>query len=348
MSGSSTTSTARVAILVDCDNVSPEIAEFALQKTAGLGRLVIRRGYGMHPTLGGKWQEMLVREAFTPCLQYAYAPRKNTTDIALALDAMEILLDGRADAFCLVTSDSDFAYLCRKLRERGAAVFIVGDAKSPPALRKSCDQFFEGKGTSVVVGPVPVVKQPVPPAPKAMPTKPPVPAKPSPAVVIKAPAAKKAASPVAKQSPSFVLDAVRHLAAQAPGGKVGGVELGQYLSKTQTNFSPKAYGHAGLMKMVKSYPQVASASDGSGKWTVALVQQKPAVKATIQIATPPLKPVPASQPGTPPHFAQPALAPLLESAASADPAHNHGPPAAQTQDRSGTPDGPGCAPAGMH
>ncbi|MBJ7516308.1 MAG: NYN domain-containing protein, partial [Stenotrophomonas sp.] len=213
MSGSSTTSTARVAILVDCDNVSPEIAEFALQKTAGLGRLVIRRGYGMHPTLGGKWQEMLVREAFTPCLQYAYAPRKNTTDIALALDAMEILLDGRADAFCLVTSDSDFAYLCRKLRERGAAVYIVGDTKSPPALRKACDQFFEGRTTGVVSIPAPLVKQPAPPA------------------------AKKSASPVAKQSPSFVLDAVRHLASQAPGGKVGGNELMQHLTKAHPGFS---------------------------------------------------------------------------------------------------------------
>lgn len=47
---------------------------------------------------------------------------KNTADIGLALAALEGLFDARADTFCLVTSDSDFAYLCRKLRERGAAV----------------------------------------------------------------------------------------------------------------------------------------------------------------------------------------------------------------------------------
>lgn len=312
MSGSSTTSTARVAILVDCDNVSPEIAEFALQKTAGLGRLVIRRGYGMHPTLGGKWQEMLVREAFTPCLQYAYAPRKNTTDIALALDAMEIMLDGRADVFCLVTSDSDFAYLCRKLRERGAAVYIVGDTKSPPALRKACDQFFEGKRTSAEVAPAPVVKQPAPPAVKAMPAKPPLPAKPAPSVTTKAPAAKKAASPVAKQSPSFVLDAVRHLAPQATGGKVGGNELMQHLTKAHPEFSPKKYGHSGLMKMLKSYPQLAHIPAGSGKWAVTLVQQKQAAKATIQVAPQALKPATAVPPATLLHAAPPAPTPRLE------------------------------------
>ena len=43
----------------------------------------------------------------------------------------------------MVTSDSDFAYLCRKLRERGARVCIVGESKTPEALRNASDQFFE-------------------------------------------------------------------------------------------------------------------------------------------------------------------------------------------------------------
>lgn len=105
--------------------------------------MVLRRGYGNHSTLANKWQEALVKLAFTPCLQYQYAAGKNTSDIALALDAIEALFDRRADTFCLVTSDADFAYLCRKLRERGATVHIVGEAKSPEALRNASDQFFE-------------------------------------------------------------------------------------------------------------------------------------------------------------------------------------------------------------
>ena len=96
----------RVAVLVDCDNVSPEILEHALRVVAQFGRVVLRRGYGNHGTLANKWQEALVRLAFTPCLQYQYAAGKNTSDIALALDAMEALFDHRADTFCLVTSDS--------------------------------------------------------------------------------------------------------------------------------------------------------------------------------------------------------------------------------------------------
>ena len=133
----------RVAVLVDCDNTSPEILEYALRVVAQFGRVVLRRGYGNHTTLANKWQEALVRLAFTPCLQYQYASGKNTSDIALALEAMEALFDQRADTFCLVTSDSDFAYLCRKLRERGATVHIVGEAKTPDALGHASGQFFE-------------------------------------------------------------------------------------------------------------------------------------------------------------------------------------------------------------
>ena len=133
----------RVAVLVDCDNTTPEILEYALRVVAQFGRVVLRRGFGNHATLANKWQEALVRLAFTPCLQYQYAAGKNTSDIALALDAIEALFDQRADTFCLVTSDSDFAYLCRKLRERGATVHIVGEAKTPDALRNASDQFFE-------------------------------------------------------------------------------------------------------------------------------------------------------------------------------------------------------------
>ena len=84
-----------------------------------------------------------MRKAFTPCLQYQYASGKNTSDIALALDAVEALFDDRADTFCLITSDSDFAYLCRKPRERGETAHIVGEEKTPDALRNASDQFFK-------------------------------------------------------------------------------------------------------------------------------------------------------------------------------------------------------------
>ncbi|MDQ7746328.1 NYN domain-containing protein [Hydrogenophaga pseudoflava] len=235
----------RVAVLVDCDNTTPEILEYALRVVAQFGRVVLRRGYGNHSTLANKWQEALVRLAFTPCLQYQYAAGKNTSDIALALDAIEALFDRRADTFCLVTSDSDFAYLCRKLRERGATVHIVGEAKSPDALRNASDQFFEW------VKPEPAAELPK--------------------VAAKVESAKPdSAKPAAKQRPMFVVEAVTLLAADTSEGKVSVGGLGSYLKRADPSFSPKNYGHSGLLDMLKTYDLLKVQQENGGHWTVRL------------------------------------------------------------------------------
>ena len=56
MSNGATPAEARVAVLVDCDNTTPEILEHALRVVAQFGRIVLRRGYGNHTTLANKWQ----------------------------------------------------------------------------------------------------------------------------------------------------------------------------------------------------------------------------------------------------------------------------------------------------
>ena len=244
----------RVAVLVDCDNTSPEILEYALRTIAQFGRVVLRRGYGNHGTLTNRWQHALVRLAFTPCLQYQYAAGKNTADIALALDALEAMFDHRADTFCLVTSDSDFAYLCRKLRERGATVCIVGEAKTPDALRNASDQFFEWQ----------------PPAPTGTPDK----TLPTAIVVTTEQCKPEVPKPVPKRRPRFVVEAVTLLTADTPEGKVSLSALGQYLRRTDPAFSPKLYGHSGLLDMARSYDLLTLKQEIGGHWSVSLDPQR--------------------------------------------------------------------------
>lgn len=238
----------RVAVLVDCDNTSPDILEYALTVVAQFGRVVLRRGYGNHNTLANTWQKALLRHAFTPCLQYQYAQGKNTADIALALDAMEALFDRRADVFCLVTSDSDFAYLCRKLRERGATMIIVGEVKTPLPLRNASDKFIEW---------VPAEPAPPEPAPSAKPVPPPPPPPPKP-----------------KQRPRTVVKAVELMAPESSDGRVHLSALGQYLRRTDPAFSPQAYGHSSLLNMIKSYDLLTVRQESGGHWTVALAPFK--------------------------------------------------------------------------
>lgn len=210
-----TSTESRVAVLGDCDNTSPEVLEHALKVVAQFGQVVLRRGYGNHGMLANKWQEALVRLAFPPCLQYQYASGKNTSDIALALVALQALFDDRADTFCLVTSDSDLAHLCSKLRERGATVHIVGEAKSPDALRNASDQFFEWVKPANAQEPAAqgATPAPKPTAPKAAPAK-----------------------PAQKRRPLMVVDAVKLMAADTAEGKVHLGPLGQYLKRTDPAF----------------------------------------------------------------------------------------------------------------
>lgn len=244
----------RVAVLVDCDNTTPEILEYALRVVAQFGRVVLRRGYGNQSTLASKWQEALVRLAFTPCLQYQYAAGKNTADIALALDALEAMFDGRADTFCVVTSDSDFAYLCRKLRERGATVHIVGEAKTPDALRNASDQFFEW----IKPAPEQIVESTLGDAKLQKPE------------LTKSDTPK----PVAKRRPKFLLEAVSLLAADTPDGKVGMGPLGAYLKRADPSFSPQVYGHSGLLNMVKTYDLLVPQQEVGGHWSIRLLDPK--------------------------------------------------------------------------
>lgn len=90
--------------LVDCDNTSPGVLDYALRVSSQFGGVVRRRGYGNHATLTKTWQEALVVKAFTPCLQFQYGPGKNTADIALALDALEAMFDVRAESPVTLTS----------------------------------------------------------------------------------------------------------------------------------------------------------------------------------------------------------------------------------------------------
>lgn len=219
----------RVAVLADCDNINPDLLDYALRMCAQFGRVVVRQAYGNQATLANRWQDALVRLAFTPCLQYQYAAGKNTADIALALDALELMFDGRVETFCIVTSDSDFAYLCRKLRGRGATVCIVGESKTPDALRNASDQFFEH-----------------------------VPAQPE--------QAKSEAPKTEKRRPRSLLAAVSLLAAESAEGRVGLGALGHYMRSTEPGFSPRQCGFTGLLDMVQHYPDLVTRLDNGGHW----------------------------------------------------------------------------------
>ncbi len=132
-----------LAVLIDADNSSPRWAEAIFEEIASLGEASVRRIYGdfSRGQMSG-WQDMLPKLALVPHHQPANTVGKNSSDIALVIDAMDLLHSGRLDGFVLVSSDSDFTRLASRIREQGLDVYGIGQQKTPEAFRKACKRFI--------------------------------------------------------------------------------------------------------------------------------------------------------------------------------------------------------------
>jgi len=133
----------RIALLIDCDNVSHTAIEGVLDELAKQGTVNVRHAHGdwNNPSLVG-WKDVLHPHAIRPMQQFAYTKGKNATDSAMIIDAMDLLYSGNVDAFALMTSDSDFTPLVMRILESGLPVYGFGATKTPQAFVDACSPFI--------------------------------------------------------------------------------------------------------------------------------------------------------------------------------------------------------------
>jgi uncharacterized LabA/DUF88 family protein len=131
------------AVLIDAENVSSKFADGLFGKIAQLGDAPVRLIYG---NLSGSnlkgWTSLLLDHSLERRDQIRAVKGKDSADVALVIDAMDLLHDGRINAFCLVSSDSDFTGLAARLRRDGRNVYVFGEKKTPECLRRACDRFI--------------------------------------------------------------------------------------------------------------------------------------------------------------------------------------------------------------
>lgn len=143
----------RLAVLIDAENASARIAEALFTEIATLGEASARRIYGDFASaqIAG-WTRVLARYAIQPQQNFANTKGKNSGDIALVIDAMDLLHSGRFDGFCLVSSDADFTRLASRIREEGVDVFGFGEQKTPESFRQACTRFIYTENLSAPAG----------------------------------------------------------------------------------------------------------------------------------------------------------------------------------------------------
>ena len=230
-------STTRIAVLIDCDNVSARHIGAVLEELASYGVPTVKRAYGDWTTTQlTSWKPELLRNAIQPIQQFAHTVGKNSTDSALIIDAMDLLWLGNVEAFAIVSSDSDFTRLATRLRESGKRVYGFGRRKTPESLRRAVDQFtflevlaeqdHQNETDDGAVAP---------------------------------------AAP-AGDAPTINLQSALTRAINAVSGDDGWATLGtvgQHLARAHADFDPRDFGHQKLSSLVAEQPYLQTRTEGS-------------------------------------------------------------------------------------
>lgn len=132
-----------VALLIDADNISHTKVSEIIAELSKYGTTNIRRAYGdwSNPQLQ-RWRDRLQEFAIRPVQQFSYTKGKNATDIALVIDAMELMYTQKLGAFCIASSDGDFTPLAMQLKANGHDVYGFGERKTPQAFVNACTNFL--------------------------------------------------------------------------------------------------------------------------------------------------------------------------------------------------------------
>ena len=139
----------RIALLIDADNAPASKIDVILTEVARHGTANVRRAYGnwKSPNLQ-PWEATLFSYAILPIQQFAYSRGKNASDMAMVVDAMDLLYARSLDAFAIVSSDADFTPLVMRILTNGLKVYGFGEQKTPEPFVNACSQFtyVEGLG----------------------------------------------------------------------------------------------------------------------------------------------------------------------------------------------------------
>lgn len=249
----------RLAVLIDADNASSRIAPRLFEEIAKIGEASVRRIYGdFSGTRLKSWADVLSPHAIKAHQSFAYTSGKNASDIALVIDAMDLLHTGRFDGFCLVSSDSDFTGLASRIREQGIDVYGFGEQKTPESFGQACHRFIY---TENLLPEAPASDEPERPDTR-------------PASVKKPPSA---AVPLIRTAISQLDD---------EAGWVALGRVGHRLAAIASDFDPRSYGQSKLSDLVEKAGGFESRRTEAGHIQIRATQNAKAKPAQAKQAKP--------------------------------------------------------------
>jgi uncharacterized protein (TIGR00288 family) len=133
----------KIALFIDADNAPAGKFEDVLSEVAKYGVVTIRKAYGNWKKSSLKaWEDLLHEYAIQPVQQYDLSKGKNASDIALVIDAMDVMYTKDIDVICLVSSDCDFTPMVTRALAEGKVVLGFGERKTPTPFVNACSKFL--------------------------------------------------------------------------------------------------------------------------------------------------------------------------------------------------------------
>lgn len=215
----------RFAVLVDGENMSPRYLNAVMAEINRSGEIIVCRVYGdwTDSHMGG-WKELLRSHPIRPIQQFRYG--QNATDGALIMDAIELVSTNRTpvNAFCIVSSDSDYYSLALRLREHGMFVMGIGRQGTKSILVRSCNRFVYLENLSVTSS------------------------------------AATAAAPLQDSPGEMPVEEIVLAGYEASDEDSDGwlllAHLGQAIRREHPDFDPRSYNYTNLLDILRSYPDL--------------------------------------------------------------------------------------------
>jgi uncharacterized protein (TIGR00288 family) len=133
----------QIAVLIDYENVGLNAIQWLFDQISDMGRVTVRRAFADWSVAASQRDQLLELGIEPIHLFHSVKSGKNSSDIRLAIDAIELLYQSPVDTFVIVSSDSDFVPLVSKLRSAGKTVVGAGrQATVSRTLVTSCDRYF--------------------------------------------------------------------------------------------------------------------------------------------------------------------------------------------------------------
>lgn len=128
-----------VAVLVDLENMGTSCIEEIMHAARSMGVIATARAYGGVGLLSSKhFVSASKRWGIEPVICQAFSTGKNSADIRLVVDAMDLLARNTVDSFALASSDSDYAALIRRILLDGKTVHAFVQPNANPSFCALC------------------------------------------------------------------------------------------------------------------------------------------------------------------------------------------------------------------